>query len=44
MLTKLGVVTAEEDASLEVVGQFVVPLARIRETWQDTIPTVMATH
>jgi phosphoribosylformylglycinamidine synthase len=43
-LTKLGVVTAEEDASLEVVGQFTLPLTRIRESWQDTIPAVMATH
>ena len=34
MLTKLGVVTAEEDASLEVVGQFTLPLTRIREVWQ----------
>jgi phosphoribosylformylglycinamidine synthase II len=44
MLTKLGVVTAEEDASLEVVGQFMLPLTRIRESWQDTIPAVMATY
>ena len=44
MLTKLGVVTKEEDASLEVVGQFTLPLARIREAWQGTIPAVMAAH
>jgi phosphoribosylformylglycinamidine synthase subunit PurL len=44
MLTKLGVVTAQEDASLEVVGQFTLPLTRIREAWQDTIPAVMVTH
>jgi phosphoribosylformylglycinamidine synthase subunit PurL len=44
MLTKLGVVTAEEDANLELVGQFTLPLTRIREAWQDTIPAVMATH
>jgi phosphoribosylformylglycinamidine synthase subunit PurL len=37
-LTKLGEVTAEEDATLEVVGQFTVPLDRIREAWQGTIP------
>jgi phosphoribosylformylglycinamidine synthase subunit PurL len=37
-LTKLGEVTAEEDAALEVVGQFTVPLDHIREAWQGTIP------
>ena len=37
-LTRLGEVTAEEDATLEVVGQFTVPLDRIREAWQGTIP------
>jgi len=42
MLTKLGVVTAEEDATLEVVGQFTLPLVRIREAWQGTIPAAMA--
>jgi phosphoribosylformylglycinamidine synthase len=41
MLTKLGVVTAEEDATLDVVGQFTLPLARIREAWQGTIPAAM---
>ena len=41
-LTKLGVVTDEEDATLEVVGQFTLPLAPIREAWQGTIPGVMA--
>jgi hypothetical protein len=44
MLTKLGVVTDEEDAALEVVGQFRLPLTRIRESWQSTIPAVMAAH
>jgi phosphoribosylformylglycinamidine synthase len=44
MLTKLGVVTAEEDATLEVVGQFTLPLTRIREAWQGTIPAVMAAN
>jgi phosphoribosylformylglycinamidine synthase subunit PurL len=43
MLTRLGEVTAEDDAALEVVGQFTLPLARIREVWQGTIPSVM-TH
>jgi phosphoribosylformylglycinamidine synthase len=38
MLTKLGEVTSEEDATLEVVGQFTVPLERVREAWQGTIP------
>jgi phosphoribosylformylglycinamidine synthase len=41
VLTKLGVVTAEEDATLEVVGQFTLPLARIREAWRATIPAAM---
>jgi phosphoribosylformylglycinamidine synthase subunit PurL len=44
MLTALGVVTAEEDAALEVVGQFTLPLTRIRDAWQGTIRAVMATH
>jgi phosphoribosylformylglycinamidine synthase subunit PurL len=44
MLTKLGVVTAEQDATLVVVGQFTLPLKRIREAWQGTIPAVMAAH
>jgi phosphoribosylformylglycinamidine synthase subunit PurL len=44
MLTRLGVVTAEADATLEVVGQFTLPLARIREAWQGTIPDAMAAH
>jgi hypothetical protein len=41
-VTKLGAVTPEEDASLEVVGQFTLPLARIREAWQGTLPAAMA--
>jgi phosphoribosylformylglycinamidine synthase subunit PurL len=41
-LTSLGEVTAEEDAALEVVGQFTVPLDRIREAWQGTIPQHVA--
>jgi phosphoribosylformylglycinamidine synthase len=41
-LTKLGEVTAIEEATLEVVGQFVVPLAQIREAWQGTIPDNVA--
>jgi phosphoribosylformylglycinamidine synthase subunit PurL len=44
MLTKLGAVTTEEDATLELVGQFTLPLTRIREAWQGTIPAVMAAH
>jgi phosphoribosylformylglycinamidine synthase II len=36
-LTKLGEVTAEDDATVEVVGQFTLPLARIREAWQGSI-------
>jgi phosphoribosylformylglycinamidine synthase subunit PurL len=44
-LTKLGEVTGEDDegsATLEVVGQFTVPLDRIRQAWQGTIPAVTA--
>ena len=37
-LTKLGEVTAADDATLEVVGQFSLPIADIREAWQGTIP------
>jgi hypothetical protein len=44
MLTRLGEVTAAEDATLEVVGQFMLPLASIREAWQGTIPDVMTAH
>jgi len=43
-LTKLGEVTPEQDASLEVAGQFTLPLSRIREAWEDAIPAVMADH
>jgi phosphoribosylformylglycinamidine synthase subunit PurL len=43
-LTNLGIVKSEEDASLEVVDQFTLPLERIREAWRDTIPTAMADH
>jgi phosphoribosylformylglycinamidine synthase subunit PurL len=43
-LTKLGAVTPEEEAALEVVGQFTLPLTLIREAWQGTIPAVMAAH
>jgi phosphoribosylformylglycinamidine synthase subunit PurL len=44
MLARLGEVTAEEDATLEVVGQFALPLESIREAWKGTIPSVMAAH
>jgi phosphoribosylformylglycinamidine synthase len=44
MLTRLGEVTTEEDATLEVVGQFTLPLSRVREGWHGTIPAVMASH
>src|SRR4051794_12007062 len=37
-LTKLGEVTGKEEATLEVVGQFSVPLDRILQAWQETIP------
>ena len=37
-LTKLGEVTGKDEATLEVVGQFTVPLDRILQAWQETIP------
>jgi phosphoribosylformylglycinamidine synthase len=41
-LHHLGRVTAQADATLEVQGQFVLPLARIRERWSATLPAVLA--
>jgi phosphoribosylformylglycinamidine synthase subunit PurL len=41
-LTRLGEVTVEADATLDVVGQFTVPLDHIREAWQRTIPDNVA--
>jgi phosphoribosylformylglycinamidine synthase subunit PurL len=41
-LTRLGEVTPEEDATVEVVGQFTLPLARIREAWRSPLPAAMA--
>jgi phosphoribosylformylglycinamidine synthase subunit PurL len=41
-LTRLGEVTADADAALDVDGQFTVPLDRIREAWQGTIPDNVA--
>ena len=41
-LTKLGEVTPSDDATIEVVGQFTLPLDRLREAWQGTVPAVMA--
>jgi hypothetical protein len=43
-LTNIGVVKAGEDASLEVVGRFTLPLERIREAWRGTIPAALAVH
>jgi phosphoribosylformylglycinamidine synthase len=43
-LTKLGEVTPDENAAIEVVDQFTMPLARIREAWHGSIPVVMAAH
>jgi len=37
-LTKLGEVTAADAATVEVVGQFSLPLADILQAWQGTIP------
>jgi phosphoribosylformylglycinamidine synthase subunit PurL len=41
-LTKLGEVTAADDAVLEVVGQFTLALSDVREAWQRTIPDNVA--
>jgi len=41
-LTRLGEVTDSEEATLEVVGQFTLPLARILQAWQSTLPAAMA--
>ena len=41
-LTRLGEVTDSEEATLEVVGQFTLPLARILQAWQGTLPAAMA--
>jgi len=41
-LTRLGEVTDSEGATLEVVGQFTLPLARIQQAWQSTLPAAMA--
>ena len=41
-LTRLGEVTDSEEATLEVVGQFTLPLARIQQAWQSTLPAAMA--
>jgi len=41
-LTKLGEVTPSDDATIDVVGQFTLPLDRLREAWQGTVPAVMA--
>jgi phosphoribosylformylglycinamidine synthase subunit PurL len=37
-LTKLGEVTTADEATVEVVGQFSLPLADILQAWQGTIP------
>jgi phosphoribosylformylglycinamidine synthase II len=40
-LVKIGRVGPAEDAAIELVGQFTLPLDRIREAWQATIPTAL---
>ncbi|MFL6065226.1 MAG: AIR synthase-related protein, partial [Friedmanniella sp.] len=41
-LHRLGRVTGRTEATLEVQGQFTLPLARIREVWSTTLPAVLA--
>jgi phosphoribosylformylglycinamidine synthase len=38
---KIGAVAAAEDAEIEVAGQFSLPLKRIREAWESTIPAAL---
>ena len=40
-LAKIGAVGAAEDAEIEVVGQFSLPLKAIRDAWESTIPTAL---
>jgi phosphoribosylformylglycinamidine (FGAM) synthase-like enzyme len=40
-LVKIGRVGPAEDAAIELVGQFTLPLDRIREAWQATIPRAL---
>jgi phosphoribosylformylglycinamidine synthase II len=40
-LVKIGTVGAAEDAAIELAGQFSLPLERIREAWEATIPTAL---
>ena len=41
-LHRLGRVTARADATVEVQGQFALPLAQVRERWSATLPAVLA--
>jgi phosphoribosylformylglycinamidine synthase II len=41
-LHRLGRVTAQADATVDVQGQFTLPLARIRDRWSATLPAVLA--
>jgi phosphoribosylformylglycinamidine synthase len=41
-LHRLGRVTPQADATVEVQGQFTLPLAQIRERWSATLPAVLA--
>jgi phosphoribosylformylglycinamidine synthase subunit PurL len=40
-LVKLGTVGPADDATIELAGQFSLPLEQIREAWQATIPTAL---
>ena len=41
-LHRLGHVTTRAEATVEVRGQFALPLARVRERWSATLPAVLA--
>lgn len=41
-LTRLGEITDSEDATLELVDQFTLPLTRILQAWRSTLPAAMA--
>jgi len=40
-VTRLGVVGPQDEAELHVAGQFILPLAQIRDVWSMTIPRAM---
>jgi len=43
-VTRLGVVTPVEDAALEVLGQFRIPVEELRVAWRGTLAAAMSGH